>query len=225
MLLSDIAWHSCICFRMLCMTQLHMLYVYTLYLYAFICLCFGWHSSICFCMLLHGIARIKTSSGIMLCEKLGSGLGVIHHYNINFSSKKLIKGINLVIYSVLNVIQRFSKHRLKVACVVDIASFDATKKQRMSYFQEPQRLFWNAWFVINISVGFFQKTFALPVKTDIENSCLRVYLSYFDELQLHIKVSREMIWGVKCSLIKFFTKGCSDFFSFSLSFTVFSIFD
>lgn len=134
MRLSDIAWHSCICFRMLCMTQLHMLYVYTLYLYAFICLCFGWHSSICFCMLLHGIARIKTSSGIMLCEKLVSGLGIIHHYNINFSSKKLIKGINLVIYSVLNVIQRFSKHRLKVACVVDIASFDATKKAESVIF-------------------------------------------------------------------------------------------
>ena len=57
-----------------------------------------------------------------------------------------------------------------------------------------------------------KKKSRFQIKLTIENNCFRVNLSYFDELQLQIKISKEIIRGVKFSQIRFFTKGCSDFF-------------
>ena len=53
-------------------------------------------------------------------------------------------------------------------------------------------------------------------KLSIENIYFRVRISHFHEIQLPIKISEEISSGFKFSQISFFTKKCSEFFSFNL---------
>ena len=114
---------------------------------------------------------------------------------ISFSNNRTLQ---IFIKCFLLHIWKFNTEKLfhlkfvKVARVVEIDSFDSpnntksvTSFRKLSFCFEIQGLF-------NDMSGFLKKYLCFEEKIPKENSCFRVNISYFEVLQLPIKISKEI---------------------------------
>ena len=129
-------------------------------------------------------------SGVKLTKIWMYDMPISH---ISFSNNRtlqiFIKCFLLHIWK-FNTEKPFHLKFVKVAHVVEIDSW-LSQYKKLHFLQETQLLFWNTGFVNDMS-GFLKKYLCFEEKTSKENSCFRVTISYFEVLQLPIKISKEI---------------------------------